>query len=200
MIGFLADLRLRRAHDWTWRWAHHPLCARFRPDVLRVGRLHLCRSCTALWSGLVTTLALCAWPLAALPNATLTVAGAAGLALVAFLSPPRRFARLPRAVRDLVRGAMGALAALVAILVLRGAFLPGGLLAMALIATLLVLRSSRERSRAHRCEGCPELGAGVCSGYALQAEDLRRWESAAVERLARRGFQPIPRARAHPGA
>ena len=40
-------------HAWTFDWAHKPLCERFGADVVRLGRLHLCRGCLALRAGVL---------------------------------------------------------------------------------------------------------------------------------------------------
>jgi len=202
----LAAGRLRIAHEWPFRFAHHPLCERFGSDVLRIGRLHVCRSCTALWSGFVAGGLATALAPAPLPAVPLAVAGAAALVPIALASPPRVHGRLPRPVRDLARCASGVLASLALVLALRGALLPGCLLALGLTGVFLALSGSRQRGRGRRCDGCPELdtgfapesgtgsgpgsGKGVCSGYALAAEQLRAWEEAEVARLAARGFRP----------
>lgn len=50
---------LALCHSYTYRFAHKPLCSRFRSDVLNVGGIFLCRSCTMIWLGLFTAIACC---------------------------------------------------------------------------------------------------------------------------------------------
>ncbi|HET8714991.1 MAG TPA: hypothetical protein VFM16_04150, partial [Holophagaceae bacterium] len=50
------DRLARRAHAFH-RFAHHPLCAEYAGERLRVGKVHLCRGCTLLGAGLLAGLA-----------------------------------------------------------------------------------------------------------------------------------------------
>jgi hypothetical protein len=170
----MADLRwLRLRHGWPVRWAHHPLCARHAHETWKLGRLYLCKGCLALGLGLVATTvavltaggAWCAWGLA--------VIGPVAVAL----SWPPFYQRLPRALRDLLRVAVGATIALAAWVTGTWPALAWPLLP-ALLLLWLIFRRSRQRVIARRCDGCPELHApGVCSGYALQAACARALEA-----------------------
>lgn len=46
--------RLARAAHLRHRWAHHPVCSRYAPERIQVGRVMLCRGCTFLALGVVT--------------------------------------------------------------------------------------------------------------------------------------------------
>lgn len=97
-------------HGWPVRWAHHPLCARHAHETWRIGRLHLCKGCVALATGVSAGTAAvlvaggpwCAW--------TLAVIGPAAFAA----SWPPLYHRLPRWLRDLLRVLTGASIALIA--------------------------------------------------------------------------------------
>ena len=45
--------------SYPFRWAHKPLCDRYRHDVLRLGHVHVCRSCVLADVGLVVTVVAC---------------------------------------------------------------------------------------------------------------------------------------------
>lgn len=177
-------------HDWPVRWAHHPLCARHAGETWRIGRLHLCRGCTALAVGVLggatTVLATGGdWSLWAL----------LGLAPpIVLLSWPPRYRRLPRASRDLLRVGAGLLAALALWATWRFPTLAWPALPLLLLHWRWFARV-RARLQARACDGCPELGAGgVCSGYALQAACVRALEAQIERDLAvpLAGEGPLP--------
>jgi hypothetical protein len=177
-------------HDWPVRWAHHPLCARHALETWRIGRLHLCRGCTSLFLGAIGTglgvlaagATWCLWALLLLAPPTL------------LLSWPPRYRRLPRALRDGLRAATGA----VAVLALWTTWNFPAQAWPALPLLFLAWRGYvpvRARVQARACDGCPEFGAaGVCSGYALQAACVRSLE-ARIERdlgVPLEGDGPLP--------
>ena len=175
-------------HAWSFEWAHHPLCERFERDVLKPGKLHLCRSCTALWLGvLVGIVAVLAAGLGSIAHGwLLALVGPA----VAVASWPRIHHHLPRAGKDLARFATGLLPPAAIALALGSPLVGGAVIALGVSAYFGFARlRSRERSR--RCDGCPEaLAGGICSGYAVQANAVRAWEERlAADYLARR---PLP--------
>lgn len=187
---------------WLWtrcsapfRWAHKPLCRRFRHDVLRVGPFYVCRSCLFLYTGLL-------------------VVGGLGLisshadrlfglpAFLALLAPtlagsiPRLYASLHRRSRDLLRFASGALIAMAAGMILRGQWAVGAACGLALAAFWQIYFRQRRARKRRECDGCPELdGKSVCSGYAFQANRIRAFERAATDCVNR--FGPPPSVRPH---
>lgn len=177
------DLWLKKLwlqHTYRFRWAHKPLCQRFQHDVLSLGHVYLCRSCTFVWAGLVSSaVALLLLRESFEPVSASFFAAVAAPTLL--LSLPRWYSRWPRRVRDLLRFGLGVTLA-------SGLFLlaTGQLLAAALGFALLyaVKRHYQVRRRAKKkeaCRGCPELGGGnICSGFALQAQHVRRYEAAAT--------------------
>ncbi len=187
MIG-----RWRRQLAWRWLWlsyvypfyfAHKPLCERFRRDVLRVGHVHVCRSCTLVYAGIVGVGVLC-WPFRG-PLRDLSV----GLFLVLAggtlaLSFPAWYKYWPRPMRDVLRFALGGLIALCGFLLVSGHFVMGLAAAAGLLATWKMFMILRNRQSACRCGGCPRLSAKrICPGYALQASIIRQYEEAATELL-----------------
>lgn len=130
--------------------------------------MHLCRGCAAMGTGLIsgTTAVL------ALPGPWI---GALALVLVfpvLLLSWPRWWPRLPRALRDLLRLGLGLLIPLATHAV---ATAPSTLWPVLPAAALLwwTYRQARRQVQVRRCDGCPELGRGICSGYALHAQAMR---------------------------
>ncbi len=179
----------RLRNGWTWlrhtypfQFAHGPLCERYEADTVRLGHVFLCRSCAALYA----TLALATAALLLEPPSATTLRVALGItaAVVFPLSWPPLYKPLPRLVRDLLRGGAGLLVALTLAALLRGMWLTGGLAVATMLVALVVFSRVRRRQRVHMCDGCPELGAdGVCSGYAVQAGYLRRYEDAMAARV-----------------
>jgi hypothetical protein len=169
------DRLARRAHCFH-RFAHHPLCAPYRGEVVRVGRIFVCRGCALLAAGLLTGgaagLALVSslgWAVAGL-----AVAAAAGLASL-WLRLPKWLGRfLPGVGLGLALGA-GWLAAL------------GALLGLA-AAGLLYRRRGVDRGR---CATCPEHPLAACSGFARIVRRER-----AFQRVANRWLRDLPRSMA----
>lgn len=180
------DRLARRAHAFH-RWAHHPLCGRYGPEVLRLGRrTRLCRGCSfaglGLLLGLTGGFALPAAPGVAWLAASGLLAAAVPLAI------PRRPARadgggrrppklLTRFLPLAIAG--GALAQAVA------APAPTELTAaaVAVFATAWGVQRYRRRGPARdRCCACPEGPPGAhCSGFVLVVRRER-----AMARLAGR--------------
>lgn len=169
----LARLRVPRRliwrHTWTTRYAHHPLCTRHRVETWRLGALHVCRGCVCLTGGLLLG-NTGVWMLG--PDWTLPAVLALSAPLL-LASWPRWYLRWPRVLRDGLRLALGVwITALTATLALH---LWVALVILPLLGLLLWhFRRSRAQVQTRRCEGCPELGQGICSGYRLQADAQRR--------------------------
>jgi hypothetical protein len=168
---------------WAWTWwfqfAHGPLCERFRPDTVRLGRARVCRSCALLYAGLAVTLVgvLCAG------GAGRWLAPACGGLLVplAVLSEPRLYRRLPRPAKDVLRAAAGVFLGLFLGLFATAWWWVAAAAAGPLLALRRAFARARRRVKARDCDGCPELGRpGVCSGYARQADAVRGY-SAVIE-------------------
>jgi len=182
-------LRARLGLAWwrrslAFRYAHRPLCERFEHELLHFAGYRVCRSCSALYIGLLVGLVLV---LFARPSAT--SAGVAFLLLAplcALVSYPARYARLSRRARDLARATTGLLLTSPVALCAAGAWAQG-LGAAALLGALYIVYAWRRAQQVvERCSGCPELDAqGVCSGFRPQAEAWRAHEERAVPRLAR---------------
>jgi hypothetical protein len=167
------DRLSRRAHAFH-RFAHHPLCAPYREEVIRVGRHgRLCKGCSLLAAGLGAG----AVAGAAIGPPLGCGAVALGIALGAGLLSLRL--RLPKLV---------------------GRFLPGAGLGLALLSgwpaatgALLVLAAAwllyRRRGVAReRCATCAERSASPCSGF---SRILRR--ERAFQRVASRWLRELPR-------
>lgn len=186
----IRGLLRRLGERWTWlrhtypfQLAHGPLCERYEADSVRVGHVHLCRSCLALYVALAGVVAaLFVWS----PGANGVLIALAVTAAVVFpLSWPPLYRRFPRILRDALRGGAGVFGAITLFALLMGYWLPTMIGVVVGAGGLLVYSRVRRRQRAHMCDGCPELGAGgVCSGYAVQAQHIRRYEDAMAARVA----------------
>jgi len=181
---------------WLWlvcsfrfRWAHRPLCARFRSGVIKVGCVHLCRSCLCAYCGiLVCGLSLMLFR----PSAANAVAALAGLGVPALaLSGPWCYKKWPRAMRDVLRWATGALISLCAYLLICGELIVAGAAAAVLLIFWRAYFHIRRRRRISACDGCEELpDKGVCSGCRLPADGIRRYEEIATRIYLSSGQTP----------
>jgi hypothetical protein len=199
--------RLARAAHRFHRFAHHPLCAPYAGEVLRVGRrTRLCRGCAlaAAGAGIGAAAALAA----PLPSPGLCGLGLVLAAPVAWLAvwPPRAAVPLPaggpaaragssrllhaRRPKLLTRAAPLALVTALAVWGLR----TGGLLGAAFAAasaglTVLAVALYRRRGPSRSpCVTCPERsGPEVCSGFRAIAR-----REAAFARLSGRLLAALP--------
>ncbi len=130
--------------------------------------MHVCRGCVSLMGGLALGTAL-----AITVGGPWTATVAAVLApLVLGLSWPTWYPRVPRPLRDVARVALGLVIALGSHAIFSSPF---QLWPVLLLGAGLWWLYRRQRAQVHarRCDGCPELGRGVCSGYALHARAMR---------------------------
>ncbi|MCP4261795.1 MAG: hypothetical protein GY774_30490 [Planctomycetes bacterium] len=98
------------------------------------------------------------------------------------LSGPWCYKKLPRAIRDVLRWAMGALIALCGYLLICQELIIAVLVATVLIIFWRFYLKARLKRRFHACDGCEELSdKGVCSGCRLQANGVRRYEEIATQ-------------------
>lgn len=154
-----------RAHLFH-RWAHHPLCAAYRGEVLKVGRVFLCKGCALVGLGvMVGSVAGALAPLLGMGGlwvpACLGVVWGCGIAA---WPAARRAGKL--ATRTLPMAA----AAFLVVQAARHWSLAGATLVAGVIGALVFgIRAYWKRGpwRAP-CTGCPELDQRPCSGFRRQ--------------------------------
>jgi MFS family permease len=176
-----------RAHRFH-RWAHHPLCAAYAGEVIRLGRrTRLCRGCALFTAGALTGLAI--GPFLGLPPAAL-LGGVALLAVAAVTAVAPRRAPGPGPGPGPAGGKLRsrfAPALLAGVLVSAGATAAGGPGLLAAALTLLVValarwRYGRRGPDRSACAGCPAGPPGPgCPGFRDAAKRER-----AFRRLAAR--------------
>ena len=176
-------------HAYRFLWAHKPLCDKFAEDVLMLGPVFLCRSCTCAYGGIVSGLLLIF--LAPLSVGILPVLFLSALCGVLGFSAPPLYKRLPRFVRDILRFTSGALIPLSVYLCTRPGFWIGAFGLAVLFAFWVVYFRVRKARKLKECDGCPELEANkICSGFAMQAGHVRRFEQEATELLIHSDYVP----------
>lgn len=196
------DSLARRAHAFH-RFAHHPLCDAYAPEVLRVGRrARLCRGCCYLYGGAALGVLGGAWgPIAG--SATMVALACA----VAWLWWTVTRARSGTGQRKLMTRAWpGFVVGWAAVQVSRAPGMASLLtLAIAAVALLGLGRAYRRRGPDRRtCTTCPEFGrAKPCRGFAPIVQRERafmrlasRWMAADAVPAAANGNLPLVRPRA----
>ena len=196
------DRLARRAHAFH-RFAHHPLCAAYAGEVVRLGRRTLlCRGCLFAACGAAAGIVGALLAPAPHPRALTLALGAAAATVLAAVARPRATPRLNKLA---TRATPAAITAALATLGLRargagGAAVAFAAIAIAFAAAILYRRRGPDRSP---CLGCPEREARpVCSGYRRMAR-----REAAFARLAGRllldgppALARSPSGRSGPGA
>ena len=169
-------------HTYTFNWAHKPLCKRFSRDVIRVGYIHMCRSCTLLYFSAIIAVIIDLF--ADLPAIVPTTVFYSLLALVAIFSHPDVYQKLSRPIRDIMRCATGTTIAIIATLLLNGNYTLGlsGTLVLTLVYFLSLPAYGKWKKQA--CNKCPEINSkDFCTGYKKQAEHIRKFELEAENHL-----------------
>lgn len=174
-----------RAHCFH-RYAHHPLCVAYCGEVLRFGRVRLCKGCALAATGVVAGLGL-GLSIPVLHLEFLMVLALATLAWMAvvFAAPwARRLGKLGTRL-------LPSLAA--AFLVIQGLRFRDawgwGLAAVVCLGSGLAGRVYRRKGpwRAP-CEACPEKALPPCSGFRLQFQRERAFARLAGRLLAAAGL------------
>ena len=167
-------------HVYAFNWAHKPLCDRFRHDVVRIGHVHLCRSCLLAYAGILAGVAASIAAPSFLQTHGATVFVSIATATILF-SLPFWYKRWPRCLRDVLRFCMGLSIALCGCLLVSGQIVVGIVGAIGLATFWRTYLALRRRRRLHSCAGCPELnGRHICSGFQSQTECLRTYEEKAT--------------------
>jgi hypothetical protein len=173
-----------RAHCFH-RYAHHPLCQAYRGEVLRFGRLRICKGCTLLAMGAVAGLGL-GLSIPVLHLECLMVLALAGMAWVAVIFKASWVRRLGKAGTRLLPSLAGAF------LVIQGLRFRDawgwGLASALCLGAGLAGRIYRCRGPWHApCEACPERVLRPCSGFRLQFRRERAFARLAGRLLAAEG-------------
>lgn len=168
-------------HVYPFNWAHKPLCDRFCHDVVRIGHVHLCRSCLLAYVGILAGVVASIAAPSFLQTHGATVFAPIAATTILF-SLPFWYKRWPRRLRDVLRFCMGLSIALCGCLLVSGQILVGMAGAIALAVFWRTYLTLRRRRRMQSCAGCPELGGQrICSGFQFQAECLRAYEQKATQ-------------------
>lgn len=192
-MGLITKIRLKLlwlSLAWPFYWAHKPLCQHFAEDIIRLGRLHLCRSCLFAWLGILT------FPALLFLNAQLIIDLSlhALIAISIFVIPlsfPHLYKKLPRFVRDILRLFMGFLFPFAIYITLAVNIWLGALSLAALFLFWLFYLKLRKKRKLQACDHCDELKAGsICSGFTMQAECSRAYEKQATRIVMNSGYIP----------
>jgi len=173
------DTLSRRAHRFH-RFAHHPLCDRYAGEIVRVGKLRLCRGCTfAIAGGLAggfVGLAIGGSTLAA----AIAVACSTSLLLATLWSKRRK--RIPKTWTRLVPAGLYALAITCGVLAASPLGIALAVAAAAIVGLVRVLYGRRGADRTP-CTTCPELGRSPCSGFTRIVSRERAFQRVANQLL-----------------
>jgi hypothetical protein len=156
------DRLAARAHRFH-RWAHHPLCGAYADEIVRVGKLRVCRGCAyaAIGGAAGGSIALVA-------PAGMMIAAVVGAGALAILAASIAWRRV-RGVRPTKIVTRFAPAAALAFAITRGVLVGGVAIAIAACASaaalaLLAAYKRRGNDRAP-CATCPERAMSPCSGF-----------------------------------
>lgn len=185
---YLKALWLKKCY--SFNWAHKPLCENYRDDVLRVGHIYICRSCSCAYLGVGVALLLVFFFSQLFYDYNMQIAGTLLLTTLPF-SHPFIYKKLGRRIRDLLRLFLGVLLVVWAHLLFTGNLL----FAFGFFVLLLLFWRSYYKKRAKRklddCFACAEYSKEqICSGYRLQAECIREYEELATDYLLQTGHRP----------
>ena len=148
-------------------FAHKPLCSLYSKDVLIFNGIHLCRSCTFVYLGFVTSLFINI-------NPQIYVSL---VAFVVMLSSGNYYKKFNRMIKDLLRYFLGfiIMATLKKVIALETISIFGFVL---LIASYLFYFKKRKSRKLNECNHCHEKNMKqVCSGFREQVPSIKHYEN-----------------------
>ncbi len=185
-------LRLRflwYRHCWRFHWAHYPACGPYKRETLRFGPMRVCKSCTCFYGGILAGLIAATVLAPPAGNWGWLAAGVLTVVLLV-LNKPARYVRFQRRARSSIRLSTGMLLGWWSATAFDGQPLLGGGMLLLTFAVLWHCRTAWRALRLEHCEACPEMAqGGICSGYAPQAENIRRYEEDAARLAEERWLQ-----------
>ena len=170
--------------SWRFRFAHHPLCARFSDQIFVIKGLYLCQGCTLVYTGFFLALLIVAFlPFQLLFYWWVVIIAAFVFPtfIIQFISLPRLFKRLARFLFGIGLGT-----GVIAAFKFSQWFYILGLISIVLIVYLVfrILYRRNKKAQEDICGDCPELHQrGVCSGFKLQMEAERKYSEYASKLL-----------------
>ena len=185
---YLKALWLRKTY--SFNWAHKPLCQLYRQDVIRIGHIHLCRSCVCAYLGFFAGFLL---PILA-PVSFQSFGREIVIALMLVILPlsyPTIYKKIPRRMRDVLRFTLGGLLASCGWLLLTGNLLLAVTSFMLCYLFWKIYYRKRAKRKIEACSSCEEYEEErICSGYKIQAQFIREYEEQATEYVLRTGYFP----------
>lgn len=186
---YLKILWLRKTA--SFYWAHKPLCAAYKADVLTIGTIRLCRSCFLTYAGVLLNLlaVIVVFPGLSVEYGHILLVALAAITLP--LSSPGLYTRLPRGLRDICRFSLGLLIVQTIHALLTGHAILSLAVMLSSFALWRVYFRQRSARKIKRCQVCDEYADGrVCSGFARQMVLLREYEEEATEYVLSTGYVP----------
>jgi len=185
---YLKVLWLKKSY--SFNWAHKPLCQNYSEDVIKLGHVSLCRSCTCAYLGVLFGLVFPVFVPEFFAGYSKTIL----LLLIALtlpLSHPFIYKRLHRRVRDLLRFSLGTLIAVGTRVALHTSVVLGlGTFVLCFVAWKMYYHKRATR-KIEKCLQCEEYSENhICSGYTQQSQCIREYEEDATEYLLKTGYRP----------
>jgi hypothetical protein len=175
---------------YPFNWAHKPLCATYRDDVVRLRSVYLCRSCLLVYLGMASSLC-------SLTLFSTTWSGSPSFLLALLLSvlllssAPGYYKGFSRPLRDLLRFVLGLTLVLVVWQGFHGGWLFSAVAFLACWGAWHLYSASRKRRKLNVCYACRDYSRErVCPGYAMQTARIKEYQEEATEYLLQRGYRP----------
>lgn len=178
-------------HSYSFNWAHKPLCSRFRKDVIKLNRIHLCRSCIMSYFGIIISL-LFLFSFNKIADRFGSVIFVIICLATLPLSHPKLYKKLHRSACDLLRFLIGFIIPLSIFLVLSKQYVTGitGIIILSIFWKIYF--RERKIRKLKVCDNCSEYRKGeICSGFRMQAQCIRNYENEATNFIINSGYAPI---------
>jgi len=185
---FLKTLWLKKTY--SFYWAHKPLCAAYKEDVIKIKNIHLCRSCCCVYLGVILSFFFLVFRGSFHTGYSSTFLLASS-SVTLLLSYPTLYKRLPRMLRDGCRFSVG----VILVGTLYALFNGRIMLALAVILPSAIAwkiyYQQRGKRKLHVCYACNEYSQSeVCSGFRLQTKRIGEYQAEATEYLLKTGYVP----------
>ena len=185
---YLKFLWLKKTYP--FHWAHKPLCATYREDLLTIQSLYICRSCFFGYLGIMTGLLFSIVPHPFHLKQSAILAAITWLVILV-VSLPKFYKKFSRQLRDLIRFSTGFTLVQIVFMFLHGQFILPLICCAVSSIVWTIYYKQRARRKINLCHSCQEYShENVCSGYKKQQLMIRSYEEEATAYILRTGYIP----------
>lgn len=191
----LKTIYLKLTHfkfTYTYFFAHHPLCGKYRDHTYKIGGIYVCKGCFHTYSGLIVffVLNLVLYTANIEPIRLMYNTGFSIIPFLLFLLPlvvDFMHIKVKRPIKNIFRQMLGYFISTGLLIILFSPFLLKLIAPVIILIVYIFLRKARKSKKHDLCKSCPEMSSNsVCSGYGYMFEKEKEFSIKAGEYMMRK--------------